>query len=329
MNSQQKKYAFQRRNNIVPIIDPLKKYEGVVMSEHEAFIFEEAKKQYVSSKNGANPAYSLDFELLKNSLEEFYLIDKAGLQETVPQHVSETCCVIAFKDRHAMLEMNVDLLSKQSLIPAVVLVASNYNDAQFSLKLAEKYENVFATFHQNYPIGGKWDAGVQYAKKLDVNGVLILGSDDVLSLDYIQECYSAINSGIDMIGNRKWMIYDTSKNLYLLEYTKNVGVFLGGGKMFSKKFLDSVDWTIFDKRKPKHLDDYSYYLLEEKKGAKKTIDDSHFILSIKGKWEMLNSAEHLLQKGNLLGRITHENINHKKEHIFNKLKNPNIDGILE
>lgn len=244
--------------------------------------------------------------------------------ETHPRQSYSTACVIAFLDRHEMVELNVKLLSQQSLVPAIVLVASNPKDAAFANQLIDKYPNVFVTYHQNYPIGGKWRAGVKYAQRLNVNGLMILGSDDLLSLDYFNKCYSMIDfgkgssgAGVDLVGNRSWLIYDTSKRLYSLSYLPNVKIFLGGGKMFSKNFLDAVNWEIFKPLRPVHLDEYGYSLIEAFSNSMSLISQDNFILSIKGRWEVINSTAAILNAKN---RIRTVDITPRLPMILNKLR---------
>ncbi len=104
--------------------------------------------------------------------------------------------MIASKGRHNIVELNVKTLCKQTLLPAIVLVVSNAEDFQFCEELRKEHKNVFFTIHQNYPIGGKWQAGVDYARRLGVKGLMILGSDDILLLSYFSECYSSIDEGL-------------------------------------------------------------------------------------------------------------------------------------
>ena len=197
-------------------------------------------------------------------------------------------------------------------------------------QLKLKYPNVFITHHQNYPMGGKWQAGVDYARKLNVSGLMILGSDDLLSLNYFKTCYSEIDGGlgssgvgVDLIGSRRWLIYDINKKLYELEYLPSVPIFLGGGKMFSKYFLDSVNWKIFRKYRHMHLDEYGYAQVKKFSNNIKIISKDNFILSVKGNWELINSTAQILKAKH---RISSINITKNTKEIFNQLKILNIDS---
>jgi hypothetical protein len=276
--------------------------------------------------------YRLDKSKLIESIKETEILIKGELNETAPVNGYETACIIAFKGRHRMVELNVETLCKQTLLPAIVLIASSASDAQFCEELRRKHNNVFFTIHQNYPIGGKWQAGVDYARRLNVKGLMILGSDDLLSLNYFSECYSSIDegrgssgNGFDLVGNRSWYIYDIDKNLYFLQYTPGVEIFLGGGKMFSKNFLDKVDWQIFRTLRPFHLDEFGYYLVKKHGNSMKQVSLDSFILSVKGAWEVINSTSDILKASS---RITNKKVNDKVSEILNSLKITNIDDYL-
>ena len=284
-----------------------------------------------SSRESSN--YQLDKSKLIASIAETDTLIANGFSETPPVNGYDTACVIAFKGRHRMIELNVETLCKQTILPAIVLVASDSVDAQFCKELKKKYNNVFFTIHQNYPIGGKWQAGVDYAKRLNVKGLMILGSDDLLSLNYFSECYSSIDegfgssrNGFDLVGNRSWYIYDINKNLYFLQYKPEVPIFLGGGKMFSKNFLDKVNWQIFKTLRPIHLDEFGYDLVKKHGNSMKLVSVDSFILSIKGSWEVINQTKQILSASS---RITHKKIELlERAELINSLKITNIDDYL-
>lgn len=242
---------------------------------------------------------------LIESFEEFSHSKDIRIENLNINKKFETACVIAFQDRHQILKLNLELLYQQSLRPAVILVASKKEDIVFANSMIKKYDNVFLTVHQNYPIGGKWHQGVLFAKNLKVNGLMILGSDDLLSLNYFKYCYEKIGRGKgslsgfdDLVGNRRWYIYDVSKKMYELCYNNSVEICLGGGRMFSKYFLDSCRWEIFRKYRPVHLDEEGFFKVKNFSGKISIVPNENFILSIKGSWNVLNSTEDILKAKN-------------------------------
>jgi len=280
----------------------------------------------------ADSRYVLDPVKLKASQSDMLHIAQSELTDSTPAGNYETACIIAFKDRHSIVQLNVECLNNQTLKPAIVLVASNLSDAEFAIELSSRHENVFVTLFNNYPIGAKWQAGVDYARKLNVSGVIILGSDDLLSLDYIKTCFDKIDygkgssgNGVDLVGNRSWYIYDTFHSLYYLQYTRQVPIFLGGGRMFSRHFLDSVDWVIFNRERPVHLDEHGYEAVRDFSNSILELDQSQSIVSIKGSWDMINPTSQILAANR---RIISTNVTQNREAFFNDLKIPNIDDYL-
>ncbi len=276
--------------------------------------------------------YAIDPNKQSVSNKEFNILIESNASNSTINNLYETAVVIAFKNRHSMVELNVKCLDKQTLKPAAVLVVSNLSDYNFAIDLKSKYSNVFICLHENYPMGAKWNAGVKYAQKLKVKGLMILGSDDLISLDYIKHCYEAVDQGngsngkgVDLIGNRSWYIYDTTYTLYHLSYTKNVKILLGGGKMFSKNFLDSVDWNIFISSRHKHLDTRGYELVKKFSNSISVINPEHFILSIKGKWEVINATNAILKATR---RISHRNVSSRINQIEDSLKITNINDYI-
>jgi hypothetical protein len=277
---------------------------------------------------------TLNLREIEDSYEEYCNALNLNIGDTKPNNDYKVACVIAFKDRHKIMELNIKLLSKQTIVPAVILVVSNPADLIFANNLKKIYKNIFIRLWPNYPIGGKWDAGVKYAKLLNVNGVIILGSDDVISLGYIEECYRKIGKGLgskigksDLVGNIRWMIYDKSEKLYSLSYNdKVVPIFLGGGRMFSKNFLDSCNWEVFKKYRARHLDDYGHYKVKEFSNKLELVSENHFILSFKGDWHVINTTDKILEAKSKI--ISHD-ITNKKEEIFKLLNLDNYNDYIK
>lgn len=292
----------------------------------------EKTKNYSDKKayDGAKKAI-LDYE--KNTSKSLVHFQNLELKGDLPDEGVEVACVIAFKDRHKMVEENIKALLMQSIKPKIILVASSNSDVKFCEKMQKKYTGIFFGIHPNNPIGGKWEYGVQLARLINPNSVLILGSDDILSLNYIEDAYKKIKegkgsseNGLDLVGSISWMIYNIDKKLYDLSYNKKVvPILLGGGRLYSKYFLDNCNWNLFEKNKNKHLDSYGYDKVKDFSGKIGLVSSSEFILSIKGPWEVINSAERILAAKH---RIFSKNITSKKKIILSKITGIDFDDLL-
>ena len=97
--------------------------------------------------------------------------------------------------------------------------------------------------------------------------------------------------------------------------------------MFSKNFLDKVDWVIFKKYLPRHLDDYGYELVKFNGNSMKLIDRENFILSIKGPWEVMNKSENFISEKSSVNfeKMT----NNFKSNILNKLNNFSYSDLFD
>lgn len=280
--------------------------------------------------------------------EKKYILDKKELQksyinyfnalnykkDSIPKGNFEVCCVIAFQDRHFIVEKNIQMLQKQSIVPAIVLVASNKNDVIFCSNLQKKYKNIFLKIAPNYPIGLKWHEGVFFARRLNCNALLILGSDDLLSLNYIEDGYNKVGKGLgssiglsDLVGSKKWFIYDLDRKIYKLSYKNNeVPVYLGGGRIYSKYFLDKNNWEIFKKLRNKHLDSEGHEKVKLFSNKYETISQDEFILSIKGNWNVINSTKNILAASHRIEWIQDQNL---KKMLEDKLNGEKLDDFIK
>lgn len=326
--------SYKLKTKLEEILETLEVYKGYDQELKDSF--HEKVSLSVSEYNSGvdHKKYKCDEISLIYSLLDYEELLSFGVKDSTPKPGYSTSCVIAFKDRHKMVKLNVELLSKQSEKPAIILVVSNYSDFLFANELEKEFDNVFVVIHKNYPLGGKWQSGVDFSKKLSVKGVMILGSDDLLSLDYFKNClqeidygYGSSRNGVDLIGNRSWYMYDTNKDLYSLSYSDSVKIFLGGGKMFSKNFLDKIDWVIFNRNLPRHLDDYGYEMVVKLGNSTKLISKENFIFSIKGPWEVMNKSENFISSTSKIKCVKMET--DFTNELINKLGNLNLDELFK
>ena len=84
------------------------------------------------------------------------------------------------------------------------------------------YNSIDYIYTNNLPLGRKWQIGLQECKKYNPNAVLINGSDDLLSLDWVKTCYYyIIKYNYDIVGKSNWYILDLiKKSPYSLTYKK-------------------------------------------------------------------------------------------------------------
>lgn len=135
-------------------------------------------------------------------------------------------------------------------------VYSNPQDGQF-LKGKVKY----LYQHPNQPLSEKWNYGVQKLKDIDFNHVVMMGSDDYFDqrfLDFIKEEAPKY----DMIGFSDMYFSNKASERYYWGGYQNErrGEPAGAGKVYSKEFLERVNYNLFPVQRPRGLDGQSWVI---------------------------------------------------------------------
>jgi len=205
--------------------------------------------------------------------------------------------IIAFQDRHEILEKNIKSLKLQitQYTFGIILIGS-LSDRSFTENIKSKYENVYCLCIPNNPCGAKWQMGVYYSRLFNPKSIVILGSDDILSKNYLEVNHKYILDRYDLVGKRSWYtIKHGNKNLYDMSYTNKIKITLGSGRMYSKIILDKINWLIFDFLKDRGLDNYGEVLVNKNYGKILCVNDESSVLSVKGNWEQMNNFDSLKQ----------------------------------
>lgn len=195
--------------------------------------------------------------------------------------------LMAMQGRHSLVETNLRLLSQQKC--EIVVVASLAEDFTFLRSLEIPHLQIVPA--SNYPLGAKWQSGVDQCRILQANPLIIVGSDDFLSADFIEKACE-LSQKIDFIYFTKWYIFDQiSLKAYHLRYKMLFP--LGSGRVFSGKFLDKKQWKLFDSGMNHHLDDYVFDNLTESDSILIN-PDGMSLLAVKGKHETMNPLKNIL-----------------------------------
>lgn len=267
-----------------------------------------------------NKLYEINKEKLLTSFHDYAVVLSSPIyNETNKINTYNVACILPFNGRHNILEQNIICLNKQTIKPAIILTCSNTIDYNFAKSCEDKYDNVFTHVSLNYPLGKKFYDSTKFVQSLgNVEYLMILGSDDLLSLNYIENSINQLGNNYDLIGSKRWLLYTTDKSLFDMGYKKERDNLLGGGRIYSKRFLDSVDWEIFNPYMYKHLDDHGENLLNASKFKKTILTGDNIILSIKGYWDCINSTEHLLS--NKFNTLTIKNISDKSNDLLKQFE---------
>lgn len=203
--------------------------------------------------------------------------------------------IIATHGRVPMMKTNIKCLQNQTHIPEIVIACSDKAEA-----ITYGRMGACVSITKNDPLGHKWQVAINTARKLNPDLVIICGSDDILQKDYVRRCVEWMERGFHFIGLQQWYVYDLEK-LYNFRYMASIP--LGGGRAYSKRFLDSINWQLFQSA-PSNLDNYGFEKVRKANVKRVVFYDPH-ILSIKGPWPTLNPMKKFWghQNVRLLGEV--------------------------
>lgn len=201
----------------------------------------------------------------------------------------DSICPVVLIATHRRVEITSKLIKKLSEghpgVKIVLVVSLKTEQDYFN---AMKIPDLHVIVQNNQPLGLKWQTGVNYAKKLKANPLIICGSDDVLEDGFIANACKIILK-YDFIGLKRFYVLHKRKK-YLIEYKPAMPI--GGGRVYSKALLDTIRWKVFDPGKNKHLDDEGWknaLYNTDKILIVSNIQSYGLVLTaVKGNWPMLN-----------------------------------------
>jgi hypothetical protein len=168
----------------------------------------------------------------------------------------------------------------------IVLVVSLHSELKYFEALA--LPQLHLIMAENQPLGLKWQSGVNRARWLNANPLIICGSDDVLEDGFIKNACKLILK-YDFIGLKRFYVMHKRKK-YLIEYKPAMPI--GGGRIYSKTLLDKIKWKIFNPGKNKHLDDEGWtnalYNTDKILIVSNIQSQGLELTAIKGNWPMIN-----------------------------------------
>ena len=149
----------------------------------------------------------------------------------------------------------IHALTVNTAIDIYVIVAGSEGKA--SQKMVEKHGFIYVEV-PNEPLATKVNQPVLIAKRLKVDYVLCLGSDDLISIELLKVYEEYMRKGIDFIAVTDFYFYDmeSKKAAYWGGYTENwrKGHTAGAGRLLSKRLLNYWDWKPWEIKDSKILD---------------------------------------------------------------------------
>jgi hypothetical protein len=94
----------------------------------------------------------------------------------------------------------------------------------------------------NKPLSDKWNAGFGFMGDAGVDYVIILGSDDIMSNEYLERAIEAMNTGIRLIYTKEIYFYSAMKDytgqLFLYKHRNPLGV----GRCIHASVMEKLNW---------------------------------------------------------------------------------------
>lgn len=178
-------------------------------------------------------------------------------ENTVTKKLVIVSCV---HGRLGLTNFCLDIWSKYKNIHKIIIVYSLEQEYETLKHLS----NIHFVQHANLPLNSKWQKGITEAKQFNPDAIMILGSDDLVSQEYIDKSHEYLNNDYQYISNNIWFNSCFYKNYFIyskLTYTRRpAGDGIGAGRIISKYLLDKCNWNLYVFKKPenKGLDGKSF-----------------------------------------------------------------------
>ena len=121
--------------------------------------------------------------------------------------IQNVACLIAAYKREDILEKCIKSVKNQTVPVDIFIVGSCKEDKEVALK-----NNCFYLESENSPLSNKWQKGVDHIRDEGKYGaLLILGSDDLISRNYVKTSLRYLRNEVAVVGKTRWQIlnYDS------------------------------------------------------------------------------------------------------------------------
>lgn len=171
-------------------------------------------------------------------------------------------CIMCSYKREKLLDYVLNYLSNINEFFKIIIVGSDLKEK----KIVDKYKICEFHMFNNFPVNEKWNKGVVESRKYNPDGILILGSDDIVTKEYVRYCKYLLSENYNIIGVRSWFTLlkdnDMISDIAFMGYTDKRlnNETLGAGRVISNQILNLLDWNLYKFNIPRNkgLDGESY-----------------------------------------------------------------------
>jgi len=165
---------------------------------------------------------------------------------------------------------------KHKDVDIVVIVAGS--EGKESKSMVEKHGFKYIEI-KNQPLAHKMNATTLLAKEYNVDYVLCVGSDDIITQKLFNVYVQEMQNGTDFVGVLDWYFYDTRTDRFAYwggYIDSRRGHTCGAGRLLSRKLMDAFSWS------PWNIE-HSHILDDSMQKKLKDIDHSSYIFRLKDK----------------------------------------------
>lgn len=233
------------------------------------------KKNFIINKD-------IETNLINKNIEKNNIIDTTNFGRDIGEinnkkyekdkDVKLIICTCIYK-RKELTKFCINEWLKHDIYKIIIIYSEdddcdNLKDIQSDKLILLKFDNL--------PLSNKWNYSVKTAQKYNPDAIMIMGSDDIFTEEYITKAKYFLNRGIEYISNNIWanIIYFKDKILlfcayYIYRQNKDG---IGTTRIYSSYILNKINWNLYLFNTPinKCLDGTSY------NNIKKYINKSRF-----------------------------------------------------
>jgi hypothetical protein len=220
----------------------------------------------------------------KNKIKSSYLLQKKVKNK-------KPLVYIPVYGRHEIIKVNINLLKLQTTECDIVLAISNCEDEQIAKEL-----NVDYVYCLNKPLGMKFEILLTYCKIYNSQYLIILGSDDFLYKNYIENMLKYMHR-YDFIGLNSWHFL-SNNNYYFCNYIDK-NKMLGSGRIINSDILDKINWLYYNINLNNSIDHNSFEKIKNLVKYKSIYDENIYIISKKHDDELISSVDVILESKNI------------------------------
>lgn len=199
---------------------------------------------------------------------------------------------IPVNGRLSLVRQVVTRLYEKNKVYKVILIGHEIEMKKLAYEL-----NADFLFHENYPLGAKWNYGFQYAMKYKPDAILFCGSSNFYSEDYIEIASSYLDK-YEVVGKLKCHFVDKREDNFRLVFWNGYigqrsGESIGMGRLLSERALKKIRWTPFINSFDSGMDGCMSKKLKKVRSSIKLLnDDQGILLSIStDKWKNKHNFE--------------------------------------